>query len=93
MPATESSAPTGSNRPAFGSRDSGSSHAPAARATITIGTLTRNTELQVKCRSSRPPVTGPMATARPDTPDQMPIAVARSFATVNTLISSASVAG
>ncbi len=59
----------------------------------TTGTLTRNTELQVKCRSSAPPVTGPIATARPDTADQMPIAVARSRGLVNTLLRIASVAG
>jgi hypothetical protein len=34
-----------------------------------------------------------MATARPDTPDQMPIAVARWRGTVNTLFRIASVAG
>ena len=38
-------------------------------------------------------VAGPIATARPDTPDQMPMAVARSRASVNTFVSSASVAG
>ncbi len=40
MPLTDSRAPSGSNRPAFGSRDSGSRNIPAARAMITIGTLT-----------------------------------------------------
>ncbi len=34
-----------------------------------------------------------MATASPDTPDQMPMAVARSLATVNVLDRMASVAG
>jgi len=37
--------------------------------------------------------TGPMATARPDTADQMPMAVACSRAAVNTALSSARVAG
>ena len=40
IPLTDSRAPSGSNRPAFGSRDSGSRTIPAARAMITIGTLT-----------------------------------------------------
>ncbi len=39
-PAMDSAAPSGSKRPAFGSRDSGSSRQPAASAMITIGTLT-----------------------------------------------------
>ena len=94
IPAADSSAPSGSNRPAFGSRDSGSSSRPATSAMTTTGTLTRRTPSdQEKCRSSAPPDTGPIATARPDTADQMPIAVARSRGLVNTLLRIASVAG
>ena len=92
-PATDSSAPATSNRPSCACRDSGSSHQPAASATSATGTLTRKTEPQLKCCSRIPPETGPSATASPDTPDQMPIAVARSRASVKTLVSRARVAG
>ena len=51
----------------------------------TIGMFTKKIEPQQKCSSSQPPVTGPRATARPDTPDQMPMALARSVGSVNTL--------
>ncbi len=93
MPATDSSAPSGSNRPASWSRDSGSSRRPAMTATTRTGTDTWNTEDQSKCRSSAPPDSGPTATARPETADQTPIAMARSLDTVNTLFKIANVAG
>ncbi len=67
-PPIDSMSPTGSNRPACGSCEVGSSCWPATRATTTIGTLTKKTEPHQKCSSSKPPVTGPRATARPDTP-------------------------
>jgi hypothetical protein len=40
IPATDRSAPSGSNRPASGSRDSGSSSRPAISATTATGTPT-----------------------------------------------------
>ena len=46
-----------------------------------------------KWSSRKPPTTGPSATPRPAVAAQMPIAVARSRASVKTLISSESVAG
>ena len=46
-----------------------------------------------KWSSRKPPTTGPSATPRPAVAAQMPIAVARSRASVKTLISSDSVAG
>ena len=42
--ATDSSAPTRSKRPGAGSRDSGTSHAPAIRATATTGMFTMKIE-------------------------------------------------
>lgn len=54
---------------------------------MTIGTLMKKTEPQslpvsqlnqLGCSSSRPPSTGPMATAPPTAADQMPIARPRS---------------
>ena len=52
-----------------------------------------NTEPHQKWSSRKPPTTGPSATATPATPDQMPIAIARSRAFVNTLVRIESVAG
>ena len=79
-PTVESTAPTGSSRGCFGSRESGTSFGVAASAAITIGTLTRNTALQSNCSSSKPPATGPMPTPMPATAAQMPIAFGRSSA-------------
>ncbi len=88
----ESSTPTGSIRPGFGSLDSGTSRAIAITATITIGTLTRKTEPHQKCSISRPPVIGPIAIASPTAPAQMPIALGCS-ARSKTFMMMASVAG
>jgi len=60
---------------------------------MTTGTLTRKTEPHQKCSSSQPPVTGPMATPRPETPAQMPMALARSAGSVKTLVRIDRVAG
>ena len=62
-------------------------------AAITIGTFTMNTDPHQKWSSRKPPVTGPSATAMPATPDQSPMASARSRASVNTLVRIDSVAG
>ena len=78
IPAIDSSTPTGSSRPGVGFRESGTSRAISTSAMATIGTLTKNTEPHQKCASSRPPVTGPMAIARPTAPAQIPIAFGRS---------------
>ena len=59
----------------------------------TTGRLIRKTEPHQKCSSSQPPVTGPMATPRPETPAQMPMALARSAGSVKTLVRMDSVAG
>src|SRR5829696_7705844 len=77
-PITDRTAPMGSRRDTRGSRDSGTSHSPAATALTTNGTLTRNTEPHQKCFRRYPPTTGPNATPSPATPDQIAIALARS---------------
>ena len=93
MPAIEPNAPIGSNRPGWALRLSGTTRRPASRAMTATGTLTHNTAPHEKCSSSRPPVTGPSATPRPVTPDQMPMAPARSCASVKVELSRARVAG
>ena len=76
-----------------GRGSSGTRKRPATRPTITTGTLIRKTEPHQKCSSSQPPVTGPMATPRPETPAQMPMALARSAGSVKTLVRMDRVAG
>ena len=75
------------------SREVGTTLQIATMATTMTGTLTRNTDPQKKCSSRKPPVTGPSATARPLVAAQTEMAIARCLASVNTLTSSASVAG
>ena len=41
------------------------------------GTLTKKIQFQDRCSVSRPPVSGPIASAMAETPAQMPIAVPR----------------
>ena len=91
-PATDSSTPTASIRPGDGLRDSGTSTVIAISPAITTGTLMRNTEPHQKCSSSRPPTTGPIATASPTAPAQTPMARPRSRGS-KTLEMIASVAG
>ena len=55
--------------------------------------VAKNTELQEKCWSSRPPVIGPSATPRPVIPVHTPTAAALSLAAVKVLVRMASVAG
>ena len=45
--------------------------------TMPTGTLTKKIQFQRRCSVSRPPASGPIASARADTPAQMPIAVPR----------------
>jgi hypothetical protein len=80
-------------RRATGSRDSGTSLAPATSASAVSGTLTMKIEPHQKRSRRKPPTTGPSATPTPAVAAQMPIAVARSRSSVNTLTSSESVAG
>jgi hypothetical protein len=88
----DNSTPTGSSLAGLGSRDSGTKSVISTMLTSTTGTLIRKTEPHQKCSISSPPVIGPMATARPTPPAQMPMALPRSSAG-NTLEMIASVAG
>src|SRR6476619_7473166 len=92
-PAIDPTAPNGSNLPGLGSRDSWTSARMATIATTASGTFTRNTADQLKCSTSNPPPTGPSATDRPVTPDQMPMAAARSLRSGNSDTNRARVAG
>ena len=92
-PTPERTAPVQSIRCATGSRDSGTSSRAAMIAAATMGTFTMNTEPHQKWSSRKPPTTGPRATPTPAVAAQIPIAIARSRASVKTLVSSDSVAG
>ena len=92
-PTIESPAPVQSIGSACGLRELGTRKRPAMSAPITIGTFTKNTDPHQKCSRRKPPATGPSAMAMPATPDQMPIAMARSRGTVKTLVMIESVAG
>ena len=82
-----------SSRSEFGSFDSGTNAPCNSRAMMTIGMLMRNTEPHQKYSSKRPPVTGPNATAAPDTADHTPMALARSTGLRNTSMRIANVLG
>ena len=77
-PTTDSSTPTRSMRPGFGSRDSGTRAPTRARPSSTTGTLIRKTDPHQKRSSSAPPTIGPIATPRPTAPAHSPMARARS---------------
>ena len=49
----------------------------ATMPAIPIGTLMKKTQLQLACSVSRPPMSGPIASAMAETPAQMPIAIPR----------------
>jgi hypothetical protein len=49
----------------------------AAIAITPIGTLTKKIQLQLMCSVSRPPTSGPIASASAETPAQIPIAMPR----------------
>ena len=76
-----------------GSRDSGTRRRAATIAPTAIGTLTMNTDPHQKWSRRNPPASGPRTTPMPMTPDQMPIAMARSRASVNVLVRMLNVAG
>ena len=91
--AIESPRPTRSRRGVWRSFDSGTNASAAPMATMATGTLTKKTEPHQKCSSNQPPVMGPAATPMPLTALQIPMALARSRASVKTLVMMASVAG
>src|SRR3954453_18570503 len=63
-----------------GRRDSGSQRSPSGAANSTKGTLTRKTQRHPATSTSTPPKTGPRASPRPPTADQIPTAFGRSSA-------------
>ncbi len=65
---------------------------PSTTAAAHSGTFTKNTAAHEKCSMSTPPIMGPTATPRPDTPAHTPIALARSCP-VNVLVRIDSVVG
>ncbi len=58
-----------------------------------IGRLTRNTDPQPNCSTRSPPASGPSAIPMPETPAQIPIAIARSAGSRNVLVRIDSVVG
>ena len=50
----------------------------AAIATTPTGTLMKKIQCQLRCSVSRPPTSGPIASASAETPAQIPIAMPRS---------------
>ncbi len=93
MPAIDNPSPATSSFGARGSREFGTNQIAPATAAITIGTFTRNTDPHEKCSRSQPPEMGPSATPTPVTAVQIPIAAARSRASVKTFTAIASVVG
>ena len=61
----------------FGPRLSCSSASATGTSAMPIGTFSQKIHCQEKPSTTAPPTTGPSATPRPDTPDQMPSASPR----------------
>ena len=80
-----STCPGTSTRRGCGARDSGRYLRAATIMNRPIGTFTQNTDRQPTSLTSTPPTTGPHAVASPNIPLQIPIACARSRASVNVL--------
>ena len=80
-----SSWPTGSSRRGCAARDSGTSEVVSTNAAAPIGTFTKNTERHPMESTRAPPRTGPRAMLSPNTAPHMPIAIARSRGSSNTL--------
>ena len=76
--ATEITKPGRSMRGTSGSRDSGTKATASTMVASPIGTISQKMLFQLKCSSSRPPVTGPRATPTPEAAPHRPIAAARS---------------
>src|SRR5215216_2269169 len=92
-PTTDRTPPVQSTRCAPGSRDSDTSAPAATMAAAAIGTLTMNTDPHQKWSRRNPPASGPRTTPMPTTPDQMPMAMARSRASVKVFVRMLNVAG
>ena len=67
-------------------RDSGTNSAVRMIAATPTGMLTQNTPRQPTESTRAPPMTGPVATEMPNVDPQKPIALARSFGSVNVLV-------
>ena len=91
--ADDSTRPNTSGRAASGLFDTGTATATPAAATAATGAMAMKMLPQEKLCSSQPPTIGPIAMATPAIAPQSPIARARSSRSVNTLVSSESVAG
>src|ERR1700722_14900674 len=78
--------PTGSSLRLTAARDSGTYSAVRTMAATPIGMLTQNTPRQPTESTRAPPMTGPVATDRPNVDPQKPIALARSLGSVNVLV-------
>ncbi len=77
--------PTGSTRRGCAARDSGTTSAVRTMAAIPTGMLTQKMLRHPTLATSTPPITGPSAMLSPNTAPQVPIALARSRASVNVL--------
>jgi hypothetical protein len=82
---TTSTCPTGSTRRGCGARDSGTKRIVNTSASSPTGMLIQKIERQPTDSTRPPPTTGPSARLRPIVAPHMPIAWARSRASVNTL--------
>src|SRR3954451_9301433 len=91
--AVDSTKPARSSRGARGSRDVGTYPATKMPASTLIGAMAKKMLRQSKASSSHPPTIGPSAIAAPVLAPHRPIASARSRRSVNTCVSSDSVAG
>jgi hypothetical protein len=72
-----------SRRPASGSRYSGSTRGPSTSSAAITGNASRKTDPHQKYSSIRPPSTGPTALPAEKLPIQTPMAMERSFGSVN----------
>src|SRR5580692_8081393 len=78
--------PTGSSLRLTAARDSGTYRAVKMIAATPTGMFTQNTPRQPTESTRAPPMTGPVATEMPNVDPQKPIALARSFGSVNVLV-------
>ncbi len=85
--------PSGSARRPRAALESGTSSAVIEIATSPTGMLAQKMPRQPTVPTRMPPMTGPSAMDRPDTPSQTPIALARSDGALNMLVMMPSAAG
>ena len=85
--------PSGSARRLLAALESGTRSAVIEMATSPTGMLAQKMPRQPTVPTRMPPMTGPSAMDRPDTPSQTPMALARSDGVVNVLVMMPSAAG